>query len=120
MKSILKSKIFWAVIIVILGIRFVAPLVVLRGLNRYLADFSPIYSGHVDDLNLSLFRGAYRIQGVELRLKAPGKQPDRFVYGRAIDVSLDWRELFKGRITTDIEVDRTEIVLTPLRVEHLN
>ncbi len=111
-KGFLKSKLFWFVVIFVLMVRFFAPLIVLRELNKYLADFSPVYSGHVDSLGISFFRGAYQFRGFELRLKGSDQKNDRFVFGKVIDVSLAWREIFKGRVTTDIEVDRTEIILT--------
>ncbi len=110
MKSILRSKILWGVIIALVLIRIAAPYVILPGLNNYLATFSPVYSGHVERLGLSFLRGAYSFHGFELRLK--DKSNERFFLANKVDISLAFRELFKGRITTDIEIDRADIVLT--------
>lgn len=109
---ILRSKIFWALVILVVVVRVVGPLVVRQQLNKFLADFSPIYSGHIDDVSLGVLRGAYQFRGFELRLKDPKMRTDRFVYGKLVDVSLAWRELLNGRITTDIAVEGVDIVLT--------
>lgn len=110
MKKIFASKLFWTFVVLVVVIRWVAPVLILRQLNNYLADFSPVYKGHIGSLGLSIFRGAYQFRDFELRLKET--EDERFTYGRLVDVSLAWRELFKGRITTDIHLDETRIVLT--------
>ncbi len=110
MKRILRSKTLWIVIIALVLIRIAAPYVILPQLNSYLAKFSPVYSGHVDRLGLSVFRGAYSFHGFELRLK--DKSEERFFLAETVDISLAFRELFKGQITTDIEIDRADILLT--------
>lgn len=108
--SLFRSKMFWVIVILAVVVRVVGPLVVRQQLNKFLADFSPIYSGHIDDVSLGVLRGAYQFRGFELRLKDP--KTDRFVYGKLVDVSLAWRELFKGRITTDIAVEGVDVILT--------
>lgn len=110
MKKLFRSKIFWAIVLIVIIIRILAPIVILDRLNKYLADFSPVYRGHVDSVGLSVFRGAYQFHGFELRLK--DKEEERFIAGRTLDVSIAWRELIHARVTTDIAVDGAQIILT--------
>lgn len=110
MKTLSRSKLFWSAIFVLVLIRIAMTFVLLDRLNKFLADFSPIYSGHVGDLRISVWRGAYRFSDFDLRLKKDGDE--KFVVGKVVDVSLAWRELFQGRITTDIKITGLDVSLT--------
>lgn len=110
MKRIFASKTFWIVIAVVAAIRLLTPILILDQLNKFLGSFSLVYAGHVDALGISVWRGAYQFRDFELRLK--DKPEERFVIGNEVDVSIAWRELFAGKITTDVVVNEIDIVLT--------
>jgi hypothetical protein len=110
MRKLIHSPIFWTIVILLIIARITAPRIILQKANAILADFSPIFQGHVEDLDLGIIRGAYKLNGLELRLK--DKTPERFVKVDVIDVSVAWREIFKGRLVTDIVVDNLNVVLT--------
>ncbi|CAN5653646.1 DUF748 domain-containing protein [soil metagenome] len=110
MKSLFRSKKLWIIVGLLIVIRFVAPIFILKELNSYLAGFSPTYGGHVESLGISLFRGAYQFDGLELRLK--DKTKDQFFYASVVDVSVAWRELIKAKVTTDVEIEGARVVLT--------
>jgi hypothetical protein len=113
MKMKTKKKIYISLTIVVamtIGCRAILPGVLLRKANKYLSSFSPTYSLHMEDLDISFFRGAYRFESVSGKLKKTDKN---FLKIASVDVSIAWREIFKGRILTDIETERLEfLVLT--------
>ena len=69
-----------------------------------------IYSVHISQLGISLFRGAYHLHGIEAKLK---KQEQVFFEGGLVDVSVAWRDIFQGRMTTDIVLENARVMLTP-------
>lgn len=71
----------------------------LKKTNEYLATFSPVYTGHIDDFALRFWRASYGFKGATLTLR---KKPIRFLEVEDVNVSIDWIELFKGRIRTDV------------------
>jgi uncharacterized protein involved in outer membrane biogenesis len=91
-------KIAWGfVILVIAGLivfRIYLPGIVLKYVNKKL-DNIPEYKGHVNDITMSLWRGAYQIQGVELN-KLNGKVPVPFFSAETVDLSIEWKALLHG------------------------
>jgi hypothetical protein len=96
------------IVIVALGGLLVAARValpsVLRSQINGRLNRVPGYAGHVDEIHVALWRGAYALRGVRI-VKRRGSETDPFVSARNIDFSLAWRELIHGRIVSDIVVD---------------
>jgi len=109
-----KTKLALAFVAILVVIRILAPAIILKKLNAHLAGFSPVYFIHIADLDLSLIRGAYRFEGVTAQLKE--KKTD-FLSVEKIDVSVAWRELFRGRILTDIDVEAADFTLSRELIE---
>lgn len=110
LRSLLRSPYFWGVFLFLVIARALTPEFFLRQTNRFLATFSETYSGHIEDFDISFLRGAYQMEGFSLRLK---QSPDEeFVFIRVVDVSIAWRELFRGRVNTDIDIDKAKLVIT--------
>jgi hypothetical protein len=62
----------------------------------------------VEDIDISLYRGAYVIKGLLLKKKAdPAKYP--FLEIREADLSVEWRALFKGRLVGEVIVGQPAI-----------
>ena len=57
-----QKKVYFVFIVlgVLIGIRVILPSVIEKYANNYLETFSPIISGHIEDVDLAIFRGAYR------------------------------------------------------------
>jgi len=87
---------------VLIGIRAVLPIVVERYVNKTLSGLDG-YSGRVEDIDLSLWRGAYQIEGLRI-VKTGGKVPVPFVSVRVIDLSVEWKALFDGSIVAEIDL----------------
>ncbi|HXH32639.1 MAG TPA: DUF748 domain-containing protein [Bacteriovoracaceae bacterium] len=81
--------------------RMIAEPIILKNANKFLATFSPEMSFHIDDLDFRFIRGAYGFTGITGKLKENGKE---FMNLKDLDVSMAWREIFKGRIVADVVV----------------
>jgi len=110
MKPIFRSKIFWFCAALIFMIRAVAPSLILKQVNSTLETVSPLFVGHISDLDINLYRGAYRLENMEFRLRE--KQDEVFFTARTIDVSISWRKLLQGQLTIDALVDEANVTLT--------
>lgn len=110
MKPIYKKKKFYipAIIIAVLIVfRMILPSILLSQANKYLASFSPTYYLHMEDLDISIIRGAYRFEEVVGKLKGDEKT---FLSIKSVDVSIAWREIFRGRIVTDVVTDNLDFL----------
>ncbi|MEN0060253.1 MAG: hypothetical protein AAGB31_15550, partial [Bdellovibrio sp.] len=96
-----KAFLITGVLALLIGLRLVLTDIALKELNKFLGSFSESYVAHVDNLGLSFLRGAYRFEGASATLRS-AKEP--FLRVEYIDVSLAWRDLFKGMLRTDIMI----------------
>ncbi len=53
-----KWKIILSIVVLLLVVRLMLPFIIKKYVNKTLDDLNG-YSGHLDDINLNLFRGAY-------------------------------------------------------------
>ena len=109
-RKLIHSPIFWTVVILLIIARITAPRIILQKTNAYLEEFSPTYKGHIGDLDLSIIRGAYKLKDFELTLK--DKKAEKFANAELIDVSVAWREIFRGHLVTDLDLRKIDVVLT--------
>jgi Domain of Unknown Function (DUF748) len=91
-------------VVLLIALRIALPYILLRLVNKELSHI-PEYTGHVDDIDVALIRGAYKIKRIKLE-KTGGKVPVPFFYADLVDLSLQWASLFHGRIVGKIEVDQ--------------
>ena len=104
--SLTRRRKTWRVVVGVLGmlllIRMVLPIVLLRVVNDRLANISGYY-GHIADLDLALIRGAYSIQEFQLdQLDTVTQARTPFLAAANIDLSVEWRALFKGRMVGEV------------------
>ena len=113
MQFIRHRKILVGLVAVLLAvtlfIHLVLPNLILRKINDHLATFSPVYAVHITSLELSLLRMAYRFNAAEVKYKKDGYT---FATVESVDVAIAWRELFRGRVLTDIEIDGGDFILS--------
>ena len=83
--------------------RLLLPGILLRFVNRELTKI-PGYTGHVEDIDVALIRGAYKIKQLKLD-KTGGKIPVPFFAADLADLSIEWRALFHGRVVGEIVVE---------------
>lgn len=95
------------VLLLLIAARIALPYAVERMVNKRLREI-PGYAGHVADVDISLFRGAYTMHRLEI-YRVSGEVREPFVFARLIDFSVAWRELFRRKVVSDILVDQGEI-----------
>ena len=100
-------KITLSVLVLLIALRLALPYIVLHYLNKYLADLGG-YTGHVEDVNIALLRGAYQIEDLTIQ-KVSGKRKQPFLDVPLMDLSVEWKSLFKGSIVGEVEVYRPEV-----------
>lgn len=100
-------KITLFVLALLIALRLALPYIVLHYLNKYLADLGE-YTGHVEDVNIALLRGAYQIEDLTIQ-KISGKRKQPFLDVPLMDLSVEWKSLFKGSIVGEVEVYRPEV-----------
>ena len=79
-------------VVLLIAAHIALPYVVRNYLNDKLADMGD-YRGHITDVDLALWRGAYKIKGLEI-VKVDGKVPVPFVKAPLIDLSVSWHALW--------------------------
>ncbi|AHL75896.1 hypothetical protein CH92_12640 [Stutzerimonas stutzeri] len=84
-----------SIALLLLIIHLALPHLVLNYLNDKLADMGE-YRGHVDDVDLAWWRGAYRADGVLIEKKNEQVQAPLFT-ASTIDIGLSWRALWKDQ-----------------------
>ena len=103
-KRLRIKKILLVLIVVLIVIRILLPYIVLKVVNNKLAELEG-YTGHVRDIDLALIVGSYKIKDIKLE-KTGGKIPVPFFAAEVIDLSVEWKALFKGGLVGEIEVRR--------------
>lgn len=85
-----------AIVVVLIAARIALPFVVLDYLNGRLSRMGS-YSGHIADIDIHLWRGAYSIDDLTIE-KVDGKVPVPLFDADRVDISLSWRAILHGRI----------------------
>lgn len=99
----------WFVAILVIA-RLALPYVVLYLTNKKLASLEGYY-GHIDDIDISLYRGAYTIRKLELR-KIDKEDTLDFVYAKEIELAIEWEPVWRGELVGKAAVDSSAIVYT--------
>ncbi|MBX8497750.1 DUF748 domain-containing protein [Pseudomonas cichorii] len=81
-----------ALVILLIAINVALPYLVRNYLNDKLADMGD-YRGQITDVDIALWRGAYRINGLNI-VKVDGKVPVPFVKVPVIDLAVSWHALW--------------------------
>ncbi|KQS34077.1 DUF748 domain-containing protein [Dyadobacter sp. Leaf189] len=110
-------NIFIGIVVLLVVIRLILPYVVLHYANKSLANINGYY-GHIDDIDLAIIRGAYRIDSIYLNKSdtITGKQT-KFFAANAIDLAVEWKALFKGEIVGQVFLQQPYLVFTKDKVE---
>lgn len=95
------------VIVVLVAVRVALPTVIRDSVNRQLQALEQ-YDGHVEDVDLALWRGAYGIDNVRI-VKTGGDQPEPFFSADRIDLSVEWRSLLRGSLVAQGAFQRPNI-----------
>jgi hypothetical protein len=95
------------IVVLVIAARVALPYVVKNQVNERLASI-PGYSGMVGDVGIALLRGAYALRDVAI-YKVDGAAREPFFMAKDIDFSVAWRDLFRGKIVSDIYAEDVEL-----------
>lgn len=96
------------ILILLIAFRLYLPTLVKNNINKVLADI-PGYYGQVEDVDISLYRGAYVINGMYLN-KGTATSQIPFLNFPKSDISIEWKSLFKGKIVSEIVMTSPEVI----------
>lgn len=68
----------------------------------------PGYGGHIGDVDIHLWRGAYTINDIDI-FKTDGDVPVPFFAADSVDFSVEWRALFQGALVAKIKFFHPQI-----------
>ena len=86
-------------LLVLIAARVAMPYVVEDYANERLMALDS-YDGHVGDIDLHLWRGAYSIDDIEI-VKTGASRPVPFFRADRVNLSVEWRSLFRGSIVSE-------------------
>lgn len=115
-----KQKVLRIVIIVIAllaAVRLALPYVILHYANKTLATMDG-YRGHIQDIELAIIRGAYKVDSIYLnKVDSATQQETPFFAASLVDLSIEWKSLFKGSIVGEIVLKDPMLRFTKDKVE---
>jgi uncharacterized protein YhdP len=90
-----------ALAVVLVAGRLMMPYAVERYVNGKLQSLDS-YRGHIGDVDIHLWRGAYSIDAIEIE-KTGAARPVPFFKARRLNLSVEWRSLLRGSIVSEAE-----------------
>ncbi len=112
-----QYKILISVLMLLIVIRIILPYVVLHYANKTLANMKGYY-GHIEDIDLSIFRGAYIINDIYLnKVDNKSNLESPFFKAANIDLSVEWNAIFHGSIVGELEFDSPVLIFSKDKVE---
>ena len=103
-----KYQITAFVILLLIAFRIYLPTLVKNQINKTLATI-PGYYGHVEDVEINLYRGAYVLNGLYLN-KGTAKTQVKFLNFPQTDISIEWKSILKGKIVSEIIMASPEVI----------
>lgn len=94
------------IIVLILVARLLLPHFLVKYVNKTLNDI-PGHVGHVEDIDIALYRGAYVIHELVLD-KENAESPEPLIYFPTSDISIEWSALFRGKVVSEIVLHQPE------------
>jgi hypothetical protein len=113
-----RYKYLWAIVLlvaVLVAVRAALPSIVKDYVNDKLQAMEA-YDGHVEDVDMALWRGAYRVEGIRI-VKTGAQQPTPFFSGDSVDFSVEWRSLLRGSLVAEGEFLRPNLNMVQARNE---
>ena len=111
-----RYKIIIAIVVLLVIVRIALPFVVKKYLNNLLENIEG-YTGHVEDVDLALYRGAYRIDQLAIFSTTQDLGGRPFFATEHIDLSISWRDIFKGAIVGEVILEQPELNFVAVQSE---
>lgn len=84
------------------------PAFVIDKINEKLATSSETVLAQIEGLDFTVIRSSYRIQGLTVKSKVIPRAPG-FLRLETARISLAWRELFRGAIRADVDINGLDV-----------
>jgi hypothetical protein len=113
-----RYRYLWAIVLlvaVLVAVRAALPSIVKDYVNDKLQAMEA-YDGHVEDVDMALWRGAYRVEGIRI-VKTGAQQSIPFFSGDRVDFSVEWRSLLRGSLVAEGEFLRPNLNMVQARNE---
>lgn len=112
-----KAKILLGLVALLVALRIALPYLLLHYANKTLAEMDGYY-GHVKNIDVALYRGAYTLDSFYLN-KVDDKTRDQtdFMSAQTVDLSLEWKALLKGKLVGELIFDHPALRFTENVVE---
>jgi len=113
-----RRQFVWLIVILalaLIAVRAALPSVVKDYINDKLQAMKS-YEGHVGDVHLALWRGAYSIRDVRI-VKKGSQHPTPFFSGKRVDLSVEWRSLLHGSLVAEGEFRQPNLNLIQAKDE---
>ena len=96
------------IIVLLVVLRLLLPSIVKNYVNGVLADI-PGYYGQINDIDISLLRGAYVIDSLYLNT-VNGNSEVPFLNFEKTDISIEWKSLLEGKVVSEIILTKPELI----------
>lgn len=106
-----------SILLLLVMVRIALPYIILHYANKTLAEMNGYY-GHIEDVDLSIYRGAYTVCDFYLNKvdSITGKQ-SQFFDSRLIDLSIEWGALLHGSIVGELVFETPRLKFIKDKVE---
>lgn len=116
-----RKRKFWiillGIILILIVFRLFLPRIILHFTNKSLSKLEGYY-GHISDIDLSLYRGAYQIDGIFInKVDTTTSSRVPFFDADLIELSVEWPALFDGRIVGQLEFVNPTLIFTKDKAE---
>lgn len=123
-KQVKKSRFLskkWIILLCFIAfliiLRLVLPRIILYQTNKSLSKLEGYY-GHISDIDLSLYRGAYQIDHIYInKIDSATNNLVPFFDADLIELSIEWSALFNGRIVGEITFHNPTLIFTKDKAE---
>lgn len=106
-----------SILVLLVIVRIALPHIILHYANKTLDEMDG-YRGHIEDIDLALIRGAYKIDSIYLhKVDSVTQKETPFLGASVIELSLEWRALLKGSLVGKIIVDNPLVRFEKEKVE---
>jgi hypothetical protein len=110
-------KILLIAVVLLIILRLLLPYILLRYCNKSLSELNGYY-GHIEDIDVSLYRGAYQINNMYLnKVDAKTHKQTEFFKVNNIDLSVEWHALFRGKLVGEFVFNSPKLIFTKNRTE---
>lgn len=106
-KRRISLLVLMALVLALAVLRLMLPAIVERTVNSRLERMGD-YRGHVDDVDLALWRGAYTLHALRID-KVDGEVPVPLLEAPRTVISLSWRHLLRGAIVAEALFDQPTV-----------